>query len=174
MLEYSLVELVLLDFLLDHVVGLFASFLDPLNGFGLLFLQKRDSIMKFYHILLLFQSHSPRFLPCAEITWSQTLCLTYKSVVLSVLKVGGDLVVLKGEIFREIRRWSLVIIAIFNWVYLDIHINSLVIPIFILFNVIRAAHHVLTLVLLVLSGALIPLVHKLFLDSVWILVGGCI
>ena len=45
LLEYSLNKFILLDFLLDHIVSLFASFLDSLNGFGLLFLQKCNSIM---------------------------------------------------------------------------------------------------------------------------------
>ena len=45
LLEYSLNELVLLDFLLNHIVSLFASFLDSLNSFGFLFLQKCNSIV---------------------------------------------------------------------------------------------------------------------------------
>lgn len=45
LLEYALVELILLDFLLNHIVSLLTSFLDSLNSFGLLFLQKCDSIV---------------------------------------------------------------------------------------------------------------------------------
>ena len=61
--------------------------------------------------------------------------------------------------------------AVLHWVYLNIQLNGLVIAVFIGFYVIRAADHVLTLILLILS-ALISLVHKLFLDYIWIIVGG--
>lgn len=176
LLEYSLVKFILLDFLLDHIISLFASFLDSLNGFGLLFLQKCNSIVKFYNIILLFQTHSPRFLPSTEITWGEALCLASECVTLAILEIVGHLAFLKHMIFGEVWGRSLVFInvAIFHWVYLNIHINCLVISVFIGFYVIRATDHILTLVLLILSGALISLVHKLFLGSAWILAGGCI
>ena len=95
---------------------------------------------------------------------------------MAILEVGGHLPILKSLILREIGWCTLVFICkgIIHWVYLNIHINGLIITIFILFYVVRAAHHVLTLVLLILSGALISLVHKLFLGCIRILVGGCI
>ena len=97
-------------------------------------------------------------------------------MTLAILEIGGHLALLKHLIFGEVRRRSLVFInvAIFHWVYLNIHINCLVISVFIGFYIIRAADHILTLILLILSGALISLVHKLFLGSIWILAGGCI
>lgn len=97
-------------------------------------------------------------------------------MTLAILEIGGHLAFMKHLIFGEVRRRSLVFInvAIIHWVYLNIQINCLVITVFIGFYVIRAADHILTLVLLILSGALISLVHKLFLDSIWILAGGCI
>ena len=115
--------------------------------------------MQFYHILLFFQSHSPRFLPCTEITWSLTLCLHSKCMIWSILEIVGNLVFVNK--------------AIDHWVYLNIHISGgLVIPIFIGFYVIRGADHVLTLIQLLILGALISLVHKLFFCCIWIIVGG--
>ena len=92
---------------------------------------------------------------------------------MAILEIVGNLVLLNCVIFGEIWWRSLVFVheAVFHWVYLNIQLNGLVIAVFIGFYVIRAADHVLTLILLIL-GALISLVHKLFLDYIWIIVGG--
>ena len=94
-------------------------------------------------------------------------------MILAILEIVGNLVLLNCVIFGEIWWRSLVFVheAVLHWVYLNIQLNGLVIAVFIGFYVIRAADHVLTLILLIL-GALISLVHKLFLDYIWIIVGG--
>lgn len=166
MLEYSLVELVFLDLLLDHVIGLLAGLFDPLNGFGLLFLQKSDSIVQLNHILLLFYSESSGFLPRGKIARSEALGFARECMVLAILEIIGPLAILIVLIVREV--WWRTRVFVIHRVNVNVHIDGLVVSILVGLDVI-GADHVLALILLILSCALISLMHEFF---VRIVVGG--